>query len=205
MVAAGDHVAALRVALQDEAGVRLVRRALDRRVEQRLVGDDAARLDAAGGGDDELWLGVVDAGRKLRRGEAAEHDGVDRAEAGAGEHGDRRLRDHRQIEDDAVALPDAVILQHGGERLHFGEQLAIADAPLRAGDRAVVDDGGRVGPLRGVAVDAVEAGVALRARRTSGRRRRGFGSNTLSHGLSQSISDDATPAQKPCGIARQLS
>ena len=138
-------------------------RALDRRVEQRLVGDDAARLDAAGGGDDELRLGVVDAGRELRRGEAAEHDGMDRAEPRAGEHGDRRLRDHRHVEDDAVALADAAILQHRGERLHLGQQLAVADPPLRAGDRAVVDDRGRVGPLRGVAVDAVAAGVALRA------------------------------------------
>ncbi len=99
-----------------------MRGVLDRRVEQRLVMHDAAGLDAAGRGDDELRLGVVDAGRKLRRREAAEDDGMDGAEPGAGEHGDRRLRDHRQIEDDAVALSDAVILKHSGERLHFARE-----------------------------------------------------------------------------------
>ena len=40
--------------LQDEAALRLVAGELDRLVEQRLVGDDAARLDAAGGGEDHL-------------------------------------------------------------------------------------------------------------------------------------------------------
>ena len=65
---------------------------LDGPVEQRLVGDDAAGLDAAGGGDDQLRLRVVDAGGELLRGEAAEHDRVDGAEPGAGEHGEGRLR-----------------------------------------------------------------------------------------------------------------
>ena len=102
----------------------------DRRVEQRLVADDAPGLDPAGGGDDELRLGVVDAGRKLRRGEAAEDDGMDRPETRAGEHRGRRFRDHRQIKDDAVALRDAVIPKHGGKRLHVGEKLAVADDPL---------------------------------------------------------------------------
>ena len=47
---------------------------------------------------------IVDAGRKLLRREAAEHDRVHRADAGAGEHREDRLRDHRHVEDDAVAL-----------------------------------------------------------------------------------------------------
>ena len=37
-------------------------------------------------------------------GEAAEHHRMDRADAGAGEHADHRLRDHRHVEDDPVAL-----------------------------------------------------------------------------------------------------
>ena len=44
----------------------------DGRIEQRLVGDDAARLEAAGGGDDDARCGVLDAlgefgGRRIRR------------------------------------------------------------------------------------------------------------------------------------------
>jgi hypothetical protein len=85
------------------------------RVEQRLVGDDAAGLDAAGGGHDHLGLGVVDAGGELLGGEAAEDDGVHRADAGAGEHGDQRLGDHRHVDDDPVALADAVLDQRAGE------------------------------------------------------------------------------------------
>ena len=128
VVAALDEVAAPLRALQDEAGAELVAGTLDGGVEERLVGDDAPRLDAAGGGDDELRRGVVDAGRKLRRGEAAEDDGMHRADAGAGEHGDDRLRHHRHIEDDAVALADAEIAQHRAERLGLRQQLGVGDA-----------------------------------------------------------------------------
>ena len=163
MVAAGDQLAGLRLALQDEAGLRLVGRAGDRRVEQRLVGDGAAGLDAARAGDHEFRPRIVDAGGELRRGKAAEDDGMHGAEPGAGEHRENRLRHHRHVDDDAVALFDAEIHEHGGERLHFDEQLAVADAPLRAGDRAVVEDGRLVRALGGVAVDAVVAGVAFGA------------------------------------------
>ena len=70
-------------------------------------------------------LAVLDAGGKLRRGEAAEHDRVDRADAGAGQHGDHRLRHHRHVEDDAVALGDAQVLQHAAERRHLVAQLGV--------------------------------------------------------------------------------
>ena len=49
-------------------------------------------------------LGVVDAGGELVRGEAAEHDGMDGADPRAGQHRDDRLRHHRHVDDDAVAL-----------------------------------------------------------------------------------------------------
>ncbi len=114
--------------LQDEAGRGLCRGKGDRAVEQRLVGDDAFGLEAAGRGQDRLRPRVVDAGRQLLRGEAAEDDRVDRADAGAGQHGEDRLRDHRHVEDDAVALLDAEILQHGGERRDLVLQLGVGDA-----------------------------------------------------------------------------
>ena len=109
VVAAGDELAGLRLALQHQAGLRLVGRAGDRRVEQRLVGDGAAGLDAARAGDDELRPGIVDAGGELGRGKAAEDDGMHGAEPGAGEHRKNRLRHHRHVDDDAVALLDAEI------------------------------------------------------------------------------------------------
>ena len=92
----------------------------DRRVEQRLVGDDPVDLDAARGREDDLRLGVVDAGRQLVRGEPAEHDRMDRADAGAGEHRDRRLGHHRHVDQHAVALDDAEPRQHAGEPRDLG-------------------------------------------------------------------------------------
>jgi hypothetical protein len=75
-------------ALQDEAGVGLVPPPCRWPVEQRLVGDDAAGLDAAGGRDDELRPGIVDARGQFAGREAAEHHRVHRADARAGQHGD---------------------------------------------------------------------------------------------------------------------
>ena len=49
-------------------------------------------------------FGVVDADREFVRGKAAEHHRVDGADAGAGEHRDGRLGDHRHVDDHAVAL-----------------------------------------------------------------------------------------------------
>ena len=59
---------------------------LDGLVEQRLVGDDPVDLDAARGGEDHLGPRVGDPAGQLGRGEAAEHDRVDRADPGAGQH-----------------------------------------------------------------------------------------------------------------------
>ena len=140
VVAAGDHRRFRLRALQDQAGVGLVRAKRDRFVEQRLVGDDAAGLDAATRRQDHLRLGVVDAGGEFARGKAAEHHRMNGADARAGEHGDHRLRHHRHIEDDAVALADAEVAQHGREHLRFGHQPVIADGAFRSGERQVVDD-----------------------------------------------------------------
>jgi hypothetical protein len=74
-----------------------------------------------------LALGVVDAvGERVGR-EAAEDDGVHRADARAGQHRVGRLGDHRQVDADPVALLDAAGLQHVGELADLGVQLAIGD------------------------------------------------------------------------------
>ena len=86
-----------------------------------------AGLDPAAGGQDDLRLGVVDAGRQLLGGEAAEHHRMHGADARAGQHGDRRLRHHRHVEDDAVALLDPEVPQHAGEHLGLGQQPVVAD------------------------------------------------------------------------------
>jgi len=135
MIAAGDERSFRLPPLQDEASIRLVLRQCDRFVEQRLVVHDAARLDAAARGQNHFRLGVIDTGREFARGEAAEYHGVDGADARAGEHCEHRLRHHRHVENDAIALADAEIAQHGGEHLGLGHQAVIADGALAASER----------------------------------------------------------------------
>ncbi|KTT90245.1 hypothetical protein NS44R_14900, partial [Mammaliicoccus sciuri] len=125
MIAARGELARLLRPLQDDAGIRLGGGEADRFVEQRLVLDNAPGLDAAARREDQLRLGVVDAGRELLGREAAEHHAVHRADPRAGEHRDHGLRHHRHIEDDAIALGHAEILHDRGERLHLLQQLRI--------------------------------------------------------------------------------
>ena len=162
-VAAGLQIAGELLALQDQAFFRRVRGQRDRLVEQRLVGDDAAGLEAAGGRDHHFRPRVVDAGGEFPGGEAAEHDGMHGADAGAGEHGDRRLGDHRHVDDDAIALADAVVAEHGGERHHLVPELAIGEAPDPARDGAVMDQRDLLAAaLLDMAVEAIVGRVAGR-------------------------------------------
>ncbi len=164
VIAAGHEVGLQLGALEDQAGFGLCAREVDRFIEQRLIGDDAARLDAAARRQDHLGLGIVEAGRKLVRREAAEDHRVDRADAGAGQHGDHRLRHHRHVEDDAIAFADAKVAQDRGERLHLGKHRLVGDGALRVSDGQVVDDGALAAAACGhMAIQCVEAGVALRA------------------------------------------
>jgi hypothetical protein len=163
-VAAGDQLRELLLALQDDAAVRLVGRLLDGVVEQGLVGHDAVRLDAAGAGDHDLGLGVVDAGRQLAGGEAAEDHGMHGADPGTSEHRHRRLRHHRHIDDDPVPLDHAEVPQRTGEAGDPLLQLRVGDVLDRPGHRAVVDDGGLFAPALGnVSVQGVVAGVEFGA------------------------------------------
>ena len=81
--------------------------------------NDLAAAHAFIGGDDKLGLAILDAvGEAIRR-KAAEHHGMDGADARAGQHGVGGLGDHRHVDGDAVALLDAVLLQHIGEAADF--------------------------------------------------------------------------------------
>ena len=129
-------------------------------VNDWLVGEDAPRLDAARGRHHGDGLRVVDAGGEFGGGETAEHHRVDRPEAGAREHRDDGLRNHGHVHDDAVALRHAQIGQAARKCLHLGEQIRVADRPLRAGERTVVDDGDPIAvPGQHVPVNGVEARV----------------------------------------------
>ena len=93
-----------------------------------LSADGRAAAVAAVGGDDDAGVAVDDPVRQRVGGEAAEHHGVRRAEPGAGQHRDDRLGDHRQVDRDPVAGPDAEL----GQRVR---RLADLVLELGVGDR----------------------------------------------------------------------
>ena len=105
--------------------------------QERLVhaffqGDDAAAAETAVGGDDQFGLAIENAVGHRLGAEAAEDDGMDRADAGAGEHGDGGFRDHGQINDDAVALLDAVAFEDVGKEADFAMELLIGEGAFFA-------------------------------------------------------------------------
>ena len=100
---------------------------LERRVDIGLQRHLAAAAQALVGGDDDRGFGVFDAaGERVGR-EAAEHDGMDRADPRAGQHRIGRLGDHRQVDGDAVALLDAMRLQHIGEAADLVGKFGVGD------------------------------------------------------------------------------
>ncbi len=93
------------------------------------------------------------------RREAAEYHRMDRANARAGENGDRGLRNHRHVDGDTVALLDAARFQHVGETADLGVQLFVGEFLVVFRIVAFPQDGGLVAALGEVAIDAIVAGV----------------------------------------------
>ena len=109
--------------------------------------------------DDDLGLAVLDApGERVGR-EAAEHHRVDGADARASEHGVDGLRDHRQVDGDAIALHDVAVAQDVGEAADLVVQLLIGDVLRLCRVVALPDDRDLAGARRQMAVDAVVGGV----------------------------------------------
>ncbi len=160
VVTAGRKLGPRGLALENEAGFRLMRGEADRGVEQRLVFHDPPRFEPARGGDDDAGLGVRDTRGELGRGEPAEHDGVDRTKPGAGEHRNDRLRHHRHVNDDAVARLDAKFRQRARDAGRAVEEAGIGEGLDAPGHRAVPDQGGLIAASGGhVAVEAVDRSV----------------------------------------------
>ena len=132
-------------------------------IDVLLERHDLAAPPAAVGRDDEPGLGVVVAVGDGLGAEAAEDDAVGGADAGAGQHGDRHLRDHRHVDRDAVAWLDALAFQHVGELADLAVQHLVREHAAVA-RLAFPDDGGLVAarPVQ-VAIEAVGAGVELAA------------------------------------------
>ena len=72
--------------------------------------NDFAAAIAAVGGDQDFRFRVGDAVDQRRGAEAAEDHRMHRADARAGEHGDRQLGNHRHVDRHAIARPDAELI-----------------------------------------------------------------------------------------------
>jgi len=135
---------------------------------QRLVGVDLERYRASTahalvGSDHGLAVGIEDTILQRFGREAAEHNGVNRADAGTGEHGVGRLGNHRHVDADPVAFLYAARLQHVSQLTDLFLQLAIGDVLAVGGIIPLPDQRGLVGALRQVTVDTVVADIELAA------------------------------------------
>ena len=119
-------------------------------------------LDAARGREHDLRCGLpsIRVASSAAR-EAAEHHRVHRADPRAGQHRDRCLGNHRQVDGDPVALGHPEATQGtAGEPGNLIQQRGVGVCPLGTGHRAVVDQRGRLAPaVTHVPVQRVEAGV----------------------------------------------
>ncbi len=82
-----------------------------------------------------------------------------RADAGAGQHGDGGLGDHRHVDGHPVALADAQLLQDVGQLAGLLMELTIGEGLVVLGIVALPDDRRLVAARLEVAVDAVGADV----------------------------------------------
>src|SRR5262249_18503770 len=133
-----------------------------------LERDDFTATPAAVCGDHQTGLRIVVAIGDGIGAEAAENDAVRRADAGAGEHGDREFRNHWHVDGDAIAGTNALSLENVGELAHFAVEVLVAEYTAIA-RLAFPDNGGFVLARAGeVAIEAVVADVDLAAQEPAG-------------------------------------
>ena len=152
--------------LQQDDALDPVGRHLQRLVHQHLVGNDLAALDPAGCRHQQGWRRIVDPFGEFRRGEPAEHHRMDRADPRAGQHRDHRLRHHRHIQDDPIALADALGDDHACRARDLVLQLGEGEGQPRVRHRAFVDQRQILAaPRRDMAVYRIMACVHQAARK----------------------------------------
>jgi hypothetical protein len=133
-----------------------------------------AAAHLAVGGDHSHSACVNDALLQSFGREAAEHHGMCRADTGTGLHGNHAFNAHGHVNQDAVALLNALRLERIGKLADLGEQFFESDL----GHSAVIGfkDDGRLVLVGGadVAVQAVGAGVQFAVVKPLVERRIGF-------------------------------
>ena len=132
-------------------------------VDDGLEGDGFAAAEADVAGDDDFRLRVGDAVAKRGVSQAGVDDGMNCADAGAGQHGHCAFDGERHVDDDAVALDHSQGLQAIGEAADLAVELAVGDDALGA-VLAQPDEGGAIAAVGvGVTVERIDGDVGLRA------------------------------------------
>src|SRR5471030_859505 len=147
-----------------------MRGARQRFIHERCVIDHLARTRTGVGGNDQHGRGVINARRQAWRGEPAEYDRMDCAEPRAGQHREQGFGDHRQIDQDTLALANAERAHDGGHAIHFGVQLGIGVAPLDARFRRYIHQRVLLSTRGKMPVDSVVAKIGLAADKPSRKR-----------------------------------
>ena len=151
--------AQLRSLQQDDEfrGVICLRK---RVIQQGLVSHHAVRLQAATGGEYQLWLRLGDPGSQLASGEASENHRMDHPEPRAGQHRHDRLGNHGHVDQRAIAALHTGRLYRAGQLRHPVAKFRIGEPANGAGHGAVVNQRGAVCRIRiRVPVQRVIAGV----------------------------------------------
>ena len=132
--------------------------------------DDASPPASAVRGHDELRFRIVHAIAHGFCREAAEHHAVDRADAGAREHGHRGLGNHGKVDAHPIALVDSERFQDVGELADLAQELAIRDHARLAGFSLPDDRGLVLAPGGRVPIEAVLREIELSAHKPPGER-----------------------------------
>jgi hypothetical protein len=157
----GQSADALSTGALDHEGLDGVANLFKGRIDVGLQRHSAATAQALIGGHNQLCLTAIDTvGQSVWR-KAAENDGMDGTDASAGQHGIGGLRDHRQIENDAIALANAHVLVGIGQFADLLVELIVGDVGVVCRIITLPDDGGLVAAAFKVAVDAVDGHVQL--------------------------------------------
>ena len=154
------HIAAAAEACKYDHAFDCLAAIRKRLVDRPLQIQPVARAPAAVRGDHHLGAGIFDAILDRMGRKTAEHDGMHRADARAGLHRDHRFRHQRHINDDPVALANAMGPQRIRELADFPVQLRIAQ-PAHITRLALEDNRRPLAAIGQVHVEAVVADIQL--------------------------------------------
>ncbi len=137
------HLDGVLRSLQDDDALDVAVTVFERGVDVGLERHDLPAPPAAVCRDDELRAAVRQPVLDRLGAEPAEDHRMHRADPRACQHGHRRFRDERHVNDHPVARRDASIDQHVGESANLGVQLGVGQRALIP-RLAFPDDGGLV-------------------------------------------------------------